>query len=200
MALSKQQAPTRNLRAFLAHAASMDYHVGEHPAYGGVTRSVHVPGSWHNDGKAADINWLHGGSERAHLLRLIPVAESYGLGLTFARDGVVGSAANHRGHLHVDVGQWSNYGRGPVRAKRATRKVPAGSKSLATGSRGNRVKRLQHGLNVVFPAYADLDEDGVFGELTEAVVREFQRRAGIKDDGIVGPVTRGALAGYGIKL
>ena len=33
----------------------------------------------------------------------------------------------------------------------------------------------------------------------EAFVREFQRRAGLKIDGIVGPLTWAALARYGIR-
>lgn len=200
MALSKKQAPKRNLMAFLAYAAARGYHVGEHPAYGGVTASVHRAGSWHGDGLAADINWRGSGSERAKLLQLIPVAESYGLGLTFARDGIVGSAANHRGHLHVDCGSWSNYGKGAVRAKKATRKPGTPAARLRKGSRGGKVRKLQRGLNRVFPAYSKLARDGVFGPLTEAVVKEFQRRAGLKDDGIVGPITRAALRAYGIKL
>lgn len=114
MALSEQKASAKTLLTFLKIVAGRGYHVGEHPAYGGVDESVHRAGSWHGDGLAADINWRGTGSERTRLLKLIPLAESYGLALTFARDGVTGSAANHRDHLHVDCGSWSNYGDGPV--------------------------------------------------------------------------------------
>ncbi|ACI06243.1 endolysin [Mycobacterium phage Brujita] len=58
---------------------------------------------------------------------------------------------------------------------------------------GERVKALQARLNRDYPAYSDLDEDGEFGPLTEQVVREFQRRSGLLDDGIAGPATLAAL-------
>lgn len=198
MALSKQQAPKKNLLAFLAHAASLGFHVGEHPAYGGVTDNVHRAGSWHPDGLAADINWRGSGSERAKILQLIPAAERYGLGITFARDGIAGSAVNHQNHLHVDCGSWSNYGKGAVRAKRAT--ITVNGNVLQRGSTGARVGKLQAGLNSVFPAYSDLVRDNVYGAQTEAVVTEFQKRVGIMPDGVVGPVTRAALRQFGIRV
>ncbi|WP_372939454.1 peptidoglycan-binding protein [Mycolicibacterium sp.] len=58
---------------------------------------------------------------------------------------------------------------------------------------GDRVKALQERLNRDYPAYSDLAEDGEFGPLTEAVVREFQRRSFITIDGIAGPATLAAL-------
>lgn len=64
---------------------------------------------------------------------------------------------------------------------------------LRNGSTGGVVEVLQHTLNVQYPAYSDLDEDGQFGDLTEAVVREFQRRSHVTVDGVVGPVTAGRL-------
>lgn len=198
MALSRQQAPRKNLLAFLAYAASLGFHVGEHPSYGGVTPDVHRADSWHLVGLAGDINWRGSGSERDKLIQLIPRAEQYGLGITFARDGIAGSAVNHQGHLHVDCGSWSNYGDGAVRAKRATIKV--NGKMLQRGSTGKSVYRLQAGLNAVFPAYSDLVEDSVYGERTEGVVIEFQKRAGLVPDGVVGPVTRAALRQYGIRI
>jgi hypothetical protein len=196
MGLSTQQAPKANLIAFMAEAHRRGYHVGEHPLYGGV-KPVHTRNSWHYDGLAADVNW-RGPDERSKLINLIPLAEAYGLGLIFARDGIVGAAANHQGHLHVDCGSWSNYGRGDVRAKVATRK-PA-TNLLLRGSVGSTVETLQAGLNRVFPAYSKLATDGKYGPRTEDVVQEFQRRAGLADDGVVGVQTRTALEGYGIDV
>lgn len=122
MALSKQIAPTSSLNRFMAWAKAAGYHVGEHPAYGGVTPGVHTRGSWHDDGLAADIN-KNGPRERAELVHALTVAASFGLAVIFARDGIVGVARNHQGHLHVDVGEWSNYGAGNVRVARGDAKV-----------------------------------------------------------------------------
>src|SRR5690606_36663624 len=61
------------------------------------------------------------------------------------------------------------------------------SPNLKRGSRGNTVKVLQSTLNKNYPAYSKLVVDGIFGSATVAVVKEFQRRAGLAVDGIVGP-------------
>lgn len=80
---------------------------------------------------------------------------------------------------------------------------------LRKGSAGPRVGRLQAGLRKTFPAYAKsvsvkrgvlIEVDDIYGDQTDAWVKEFQRRVGIEDDGIVGPVTIGKLAAYGIKV
>lgn len=122
MALSKQITPTHQLERFMQWAHAAGYDVGEHPAYGGVTAGVHARNSWHYDGLAADVN-RNGGRERADLIHAMTVATSFGLAAIFARDGVAGVARNHQHHLHVDVGEWSNYGAGDVRAARGDAKV-----------------------------------------------------------------------------
>jgi Transglycosylase-like domain/Putative peptidoglycan binding domain len=53
------------------------------------------------------------------------------------------------------------------------------------GDRGSAVRAIQEQLGI--PA------DGVFGTQTERAVRRFQRRHDLVVDGIVGPLTRGAL-------
>lgn len=50
-------------------------------------------------------------------------------------------------------------------------------------------KYLQTKLNTKYPSYSKLVVDGDFGDATEKVVMEFQRRSKLKPDGIVGPVT-----------
>lgn len=64
--------------------------------------------------------------------------------------------------------------------------------------RGDDVRALQGGLNRSFPAYSDLQVDGVYGADTAAVIREFQQRAGLAADGVVGPATRAALARFNL--
>lgn len=60
---------------------------------------------------------------------------------------------------------------------------------LHRGSTGDRVRALQARLNRDYPRYSRLVVDGDFGPATEAVVREFQARAGLSVDGIAGPDT-----------
>lgn len=64
---------------------------------------------------------------------------------------------------------------------------------LCVGSRGPEVVTVQRELNRQLFPRPNLDEDGIFGPLTQAAVRAFQRQAGIDIDGIVGPQTRAAL-------
>lgn len=70
--------------------------------------------------------------------------------------------------------------------------VPS-STLLRNGSTGDAVKALQARLNRDYPLYSHLAVDGVFGPATEAVVREFQKRARLAVDGIAGPMTLGRL-------
>jgi peptidoglycan hydrolase-like protein with peptidoglycan-binding domain len=64
------------------------------------------------------------------------------------------------------------------------------SSVLQVGSTGGEVKILQAGLNGKgYP----LVGDGVFGQATDAAVRQFQSDRGLQVDGIVGPQTWGVL-------
>jgi len=63
--------------------------------------------------------------------------------------------------------------------------------TIRRGANGSAVVRAQ-GL-LVQHGY-DIATDGVFGKATEAAVKAFQRETGLKDDGIVGPLTWAALA------
>jgi peptidoglycan hydrolase-like protein with peptidoglycan-binding domain len=67
---------------------------------------------------------------------------------------------------------------------------------IRVGSRGANVERIQRCLNSLrsrFPSIRQLNVDGIFGPITEASVREFQRLFGLNPDGIVGPLTWGVL-------
>jgi Transglycosylase-like domain/Putative peptidoglycan binding domain len=61
--------------------------------------------------------------------------------------------------------------------------------SLQLGSTGSAVKAVQRRLHVSVTGY--------YGRQTEAAVKRFQRKRGLKADGIVGPATARAL---GVKL
>ncbi|MEO6603435.1 MAG: peptidoglycan-binding domain-containing protein [Polyangiaceae bacterium] len=76
------------------------------------------------------------------------------------------------------------------------------SEALSLGSSGQDVKRLQRALNQltqrtgVLLAGSSLPllvEDGIFGTKTQARVQEFQTRARLKSDGIVGSFTAKSL-------
>jgi peptidoglycan hydrolase-like protein with peptidoglycan-binding domain len=65
---------------------------------------------------------------------------------------------------------------------------------LYIGSEGPQVSELQRRLKAAYASYAgQLPVDGDFGPLTDAAVREFQRRSGLTVDGIVGAQTAAAL-------
>lgn len=72
-----------------------------------------------------------------------------------------------------------------------TFKTVVSSRVLKTGSRGEKVRKLQVQLNNWgFPVNK---VDGVFGKETRAAVIRFQNYKGLKPDGIVGPKTSKAL-------
>jgi peptidoglycan hydrolase-like protein with peptidoglycan-binding domain len=64
---------------------------------------------------------------------------------------------------------------------------------LRPGDNNDLVRVLQARLNRDYPLYSHLVVDGDYGPATTAVVREFQRRAGLAVDGIAGPQTLGRL-------
>lgn len=61
---------------------------------------------------------------------------------------------------------------------------------LRKGDRGDAVKLLQHRLNLVG---AILQEDGEWGPQTDTAVRNYQYKAGLTVDGVVGPLTQRKL-------
>ncbi|MET9541856.1 peptidoglycan-binding protein [Streptomyces sp. NPDC006553] len=70
-----------------------------------------------------------------------------------------------------------------------------GTPALSRGSQGVAVEKLQRLLNAHVPDLQPLDVDGDFGSVTEARVREYQRRVDIVVDGEVGLQTWGMLTG-----
>jgi nucleoid-associated protein YgaU len=69
--------------------------------------------------------------------------------------------------------------------------------TLKNGSKGEAVKGLQNALTVRSPHGVAID--GMFGPATENAVKEFQRGAGLDDDGIVGPRTWTELYVYVVQ-
>ena len=60
---------------------------------------------------------------------------------------------------------------------------------LRQGDSGEKVRQMQHQLNVIsngYPMIPKIAEDGVFGPATEEAVKTFQRIFGLAQDGIVG--------------
>jgi hypothetical protein len=67
--------------------------------------------------------------------------------------------------------------------------VREGGLPLMYGSQGELVAHVQKALGI--------SADGVFGAQTDTAVRQYQARAGLQVDGIVGPATWGSLFGAG---
>src|SRR5688500_7279447 len=70
-------------------------------------------------------------------------------------------------------------------------KATLGDRVLKKGTAGNDVKTLQVLLS---RRGFDVPATGYFGPITKRKVRGFQRARGLAADGVVGPMTRGALA------
>jgi hypothetical protein len=69
--------------------------------------------------------------------------------------------------------------------------TPAGPRELSIGMEGEDVKALQAALNARIDALLEIN--GVFDSITLRAVMHFQKEADLDVDGIVGPMTRGAL-------
>lgn len=95
---------------------------------------------------------------------------------------------------------------GQVRPPASSPTPGSGTRELKRGMKGADVRNLQELFRRTFPAYRFfvkikknqmISVDGDFGPQTEAWIKEFQRRVGLKQDGIVGPNTRGKLRNFG---
>lgn len=67
------------------------------------------------------------------------------------------------------------------------------AQNLSRGSQGQEVRALQDALNYQIRRGTPLKVDGIFGPMTEARVREFQKANGLVVDGIAGPNTQAQL-------
>jgi len=62
------------------------------------------------------------------------------------------------------------------------------------------MQRMLNNIGRVFPVIPHLNEDGVFGPLTEAAVRAFQTFFGLNADGIIGPLTWARIVDINVTL
>jgi len=72
--------------------------------------------------------------------------------------------------------------------------VTSPSDNVKKGDKGEGVKQIQQALKA---AGYKVSVDGDFGNQTDAAVRQFQKKNGLKVDGIVGKVTWGKLSAAG---
>ncbi|OIJ18513.1 hypothetical protein BKP45_13180 [Anaerobacillus alkalidiazotrophicus] len=79
-------------------------------------------------------------------------------------------------------------------AKGSTPSTSTGGHILRLGSKGEEVRKLQNDLLKAGEELPRFGADGDFGSETEAAVRSFQQKHGLKVDGIAGPKTLGKLA------
>ena len=107
-------------------------------------------------------------------------------------DGTVGPATWNKLYA-VYKGIQGNVPRPPAVPQPPAAPPPFPGTLLRLGSRGENVRLMQGYLNVinaVYPMFSPkLIADGIFGPLTDAAVRAFQRRFSLVPDGIIGPLT-----------
>ena len=93
----------------------------------------------------------------------------------------------------VDYGDATFAGGSYAKPDTAATEYTLGTRTLKNGSKGTDVKTLQEfllQLEYSLPKYGD---DGEFGSETETALKAFQRKIGIKQDGIYGSETHAAL-------
>lgn len=131
------------------------------------------------------------------------------------RIGATGNTGNTSGpHLHfyvkvngsfVNPHTWIAQMTRPKPAPKPS--APARAKTTSDWLTRAQIRKLQQGLRTKFPAYRRkvnvkrgqlIAVDGIDGPQTRAWVKEFQRRTGLKSDGIAGPATKAKAAQYGI--
>lgn len=116
--------------------------------------------------------------------------------------GDSGNAENTPPHLHLELLDPSGVAANPYVALRRARgqseagvspPLYANRQVIRRGDGGRHVLQLQHDLSRVGIGVGDLD--GKFGPATEEAVSAFQARHRLETDGLVGHLTRAALAG-----
>lgn len=167
----------------------------------------------HASGTAVDLNWNKHVMGKSGTFTSKQRAEIHAI--LRELDGVIRWGGDYKGRkdeMHFEINASLSKVTAvanKIRARKVGQAVASAATSGATkaggtlrrGDSSNRVRTLQAGLNHIFPKYSKLKLDGDFGPKTEAVIKEFQRRAGgLAVDGIVGPKTTAALNSYGVRF
>ena len=93
----------------------------------------------------------------------------------------------------VDYGDATFTGGSFVKPDTADTEYTLGTRTLKNGSRGTDVKALQEFLLQLGYSLPKYGADGKFGAETETALKTFQKKAGVKQDGIYGSETHAAL-------
>lgn len=202
---------------WLCHMASASVRVGQNVSEGqtvgvmgatGTATGVHVHWEvWINGARQDPAKWLKGNGSGGSIdttRRQEWLNRSRGTKL--AVDGIQGAATtkaikDYQAFLKKSYGYKGNVDGiwGPA-TQAAHQKYydefnkPKPKPSKVTTATFGRVDVVQKALREGYPLYASrLAVDNIDGPATIAAVKEFQRRAGLKVDGIAGPETRRAL-------
>ena len=106
--------------------------------------------------------------------------------------GCVMTVVKNRTWKHWAKLPFIDYGEGTAVEPAQTVTYTLGSRLLKKGMTGSDVRTLQELLNQLG---SSLTVDGDFGSKTEAAVKAFQKKAGLKQDGLYGDQTHAALMG-----
>lgn len=123
----------------------------------------------------------------------------------------------HTEHVHVttdftqkaDEVTGTNWHLNDLKKPTPPKPKPPTTNVVKKGANGQVVTHIQHFFRRVFPAYRlsvsvkrgqVITVDGDFGAQTEAWVKEFQKRSGLKSDGIVGPKTLAKMRTHGYQF
>jgi hypothetical protein len=127
----------------------------------------------------------------------------------FARVGDWTKACNVYNSGSTDVNQTAGHDYGPDVMQRQQCLAggadpvigPSVIAYMEYGQTSDEIRRLQTWLNRMFPSYSRLPVTGYYGDLTTAVIKEFQRRVGIvgADGRNCGPLTCAKLFEYGFR-
>ena len=173
-----------------------DWGYAERPIRGGEELSNHASGT------AIDLNALRHGLGTDPLASFTPAQVDTIHRILAATGGVVrwgGDYVGRKDPMHFEINDGMDLAdceRGLVGLRKwvAVPVPPPTGITLRFGMTHPDVYRLQSILTTQYPSYAHWSPlTSYFGSLTLAAVKEFQKRAGLAVDGVVGPATRRAL-------